>query len=71
MDSCEEFLYSDGTTVEICGEARLDYRDGSYYFRPYDVTRDIGSRQALMRGTSYWFEDFPNLDLDIMTEGVP
>ena len=35
------------------------------------VTEDDGSRYAYTMGWSYWYEDFPNLDLDIMTEGVP
>ncbi len=35
-----------------------------------DVTEDVGTRYGYNSGNAYWYEDFPNLDLDILSEGV-
>ncbi len=70
-DECETFLDSSGVSTEICGAVRIDERDGSFYYDLVDYTESEGSRYAFIRGNSYWYEDFPNLDLDIMAEGTP
>jgi hypothetical protein len=30
---------------------------------------DVGTRTAFISGSAWWYEDFPNLDLSMMSEG--
>ena len=56
---------------EVCGEVQIDpSTDGSgYVYRTGDFREDVGERFAFVTGSAWWYEDFPNLDLDLMKEG--
>jgi hypothetical protein len=71
-DSCFDFVYEDGSSEEMCGEMILEEGDepGSYSYVLGDTSEDVGSRYALLLGNSWWYEDFPNLDLDDLLDGV-
>jgi hypothetical protein len=71
-DSCAEVLDADGEVAEvICGEFQIEDGDeaGSYQYKLGDHREDVGSRYAYIRGDAWWYEDFPNLDLNQMKEG--
>ena len=68
---CTTLTESDGTVVDACGLVDLEERSGTYYYEPVDASEDAGSRVVFAQGSIYWYEDFPNLDLDMMTEGAP
>ena len=37
--------------------------------RPGNHNVDVGARHGYFQSSAWWYEDFPNLDLDIMGEG--
>ena len=64
---CADFDNGSGGTDEVCGEVQVDadadvYILGDVYDQPI---------HGNMLGNAYWYEDFPNLDLSILKEGVP
>ena len=68
---CESFLDGSGSEFEICGLVELETEiDGSLSYVLDDYSLDEGDRFAHVFGRAYWYEDFPNLDLDLMQEGV-
>jgi len=68
MDECMENL--DEETGEVlgttCGGIVVD-EDG--YLVPGNHNVDVGSRTAFISASAWWYEDFPNLDLEILGEG--
>jgi hypothetical protein len=68
---CAPIALTDGSTVDACGLVNLEERDGALYYDGVDATADEGSRVVFVSSGVYWYEDFPNLDLDLMTEGAP
>jgi hypothetical protein len=51
----------------ICGLLGIDWDNGVYILG--DVSNE--PHYGYIQGSPYWYEDFPNLDLDLLTEGVP
>jgi len=70
-DACVDVDYDDGTTETVCGRFKIaPSEDGTgYVYRTADFREDEGSRFAYVVGNAWWYEDFPNLDLDMMKEG--
>ena len=68
--SCVDLLGEDGTVSEtVCGEVMFEAsEDGgaTYPFKISDLREDVGSRYAYIHSAAVWYEDFPNLDLDMM-----
>lgn len=64
---CADFDDGSGGTVEICGECQIDADAGVFIL---DDVNDQPIHNYIL-GNSFWFEDFPNLDLSILKEGVP
>ncbi len=63
--SMMELTYGDGTTgEEQVLEVAVDEDSYLIFGSPDDPA-------TLRRQSAYWFEDFPNLDLSLMKEGVP
>jgi hypothetical protein len=67
MDLCaERVIDAEGTTEEVCGGLVVDDED---MLVPGNHNIDVGSRRGYFTSWAWWYEDFPNLDLDIMGEG--
>ncbi len=67
-DVCVDSSVGGGT---VCGEVQFDPADEDfvYNYRKADFREDEGERFAFIMGNAWWYEDFPNLDLDLMKEG--
>ena len=50
---------------EICGEFKENAEVSTYVFG----NTDLDPRLGYVRGGSFWLEDFPNLDLDLLKLG--
>ena len=57
------------TSFDVCGMVQIEEQDGGYVYVLGDVTDQ--PIHAYMNGSAYWYEDFPNLDLSLLKEGVP
>jgi hypothetical protein len=71
-DSCVEVPDEDGEVAEVvCGEVQFEEAgaDGSVPYKTGNFNMDDGSRFAFVIGNSWWYEDFPNLDLGNMQAG--
>ena len=70
-DTCVDVDFEDGSSETVCGKVELDpSEDGTgYVYRTADFREDQGSRFAFIVGNAWWYEDFPNLDLNLMKEG--
>ena len=67
MDECVEETDEAGeVTGTVCGGLVVD-EEG--YLSPGNHNVDAGSRIGFISGSAWWYEDFPNLDLDILGEG--
>ena len=66
MDLCADREDEAGEVTTICGGLTVD-EEGTYIPGNHNV--DVGSRHGYFQSSSWWYEDFPNLDLGLMTEG--
>ena len=70
---CADFPAEEGEEAEtVCGAFVIEWTDEtetSYYYEAGDFRENVGERYAFVSGSAWWYEDFPNLDLSIMTEG--
>lgn len=53
---------------KVCGEVMTVEVDGSPNYDLADQNENFGSRNVYVSGSSWWYEDYPNLDLDLMKE---
>lgn len=70
--SCVENLDDEGEVESTtCGEVLFEEsEDGDgFFYQQGNFNTDVGSRYAFVRGNAWWYEDFPNLDLSMMSEG--
>jgi len=65
MEICESIEYQDGSVEEICGEFKVNPEDNTYVFG----NTNLDPRLGYVRGGSFWLEDFPNLDLNLLKLG--
>ena len=73
-DVCEDIVDEEGTVVEtVCGKFVIEEGDtpGSYQYVFADVTDTTSDRFGYVSGSAWWYEDFPNLDLTLLKEGIP
>ena len=56
------------SATQVCGEVLTVEEDGSSNYDLADQNENFGSRQVYVSGSSWWYEDYPNLDLDLMKE---
>lgn len=56
------------STTQVCGEIVTVEEDGGTVFDLADQTENVGTRSVYVQGNSWWYEDYPNLDLDLMKE---
>ena len=62
MEVCESVLDADGELIEeVCGEFQVNAETAPMYFKCR-----LGSKTWFCFGGSFWLEDFPNLDLDLL-----
>ena len=62
--STGEVITSDvESETKVCGEVMTVEEDGSTNYDLADQNENFGSRQVYVQGTSWWYEDYPNLDL--------
>ena len=66
MDLCADREDAEGEVTTICGGLTVD--DEGYYEKG-NHNVDVGMRHGYFQSSAWWYEDFPNLDLEIMTEG--
>ena len=72
-DVCEEVVDESGEVLTtVCGLVETEENDEGtgYQYVLDNINEDAGTRYNYMQGNAYWYEDFPNLDLDILGEGV-
>ena len=66
MEVCESVLDADGELIEeVCGEFQVNAEDSTYVLQ----NADLDPRLEPVSGGSFWLEDFPNLDLDLLKLG--
>lgn len=66
MEVCESVLDEEGELIEeICGEFQVNAEDSTYVLQ----NADLDPRLGFVSGGSFWLEDFPNLDLDLLKLG--
>ena len=68
-DECITETTEDGEEIETCGMVMIDEDTDEYIMGNFNVDADTATRHAYLTSWSWWYEDFPNLDLDIMGEG--
>ena len=56
------------STTQVCGEVLTVEEDGEPVYDLADQNENFGSRQVYVSGSSWWYEDYPNLDLSLMKE---
>ena len=54
--------------AKVCGEVMTVEEDGAANYDLADQNENFGSRQVYVQGNSWWYEDYPNLDLSLMKE---
>jgi hypothetical protein len=54
--------------TKVCGEVMTVEEDGAANYDLADQNENFGSRNVYVQGSSWWYEDYPNLDLDLMKE---
>jgi len=65
METCESVERDDGSVEEFCGEFQVNAEDSTYVLQ----NADLDPRHGYVSGGSFWLEDFPNLDLDLLKLG--
>ena len=67
--STGEVITSDvESETKVCGEVLTVEEDGAANYDLADQNENFGSRQVYVQGSSWWYEDYPNLDLSLMKE---
>jgi hypothetical protein len=73
-EQCEEIVDANGEVLDtVCGKFGIEAgsEPGSYSYVLDDIYDTTEPRFGYMSGNAWWYEDFPNLDLTMMQEGVP
>jgi hypothetical protein len=64
----EECIIPEGMTEEVCGLVQTEEVDGGTNYVFGDVYDAVNPRYGYIQGSSWWYEDYPNLDLDMMKD---
>ena len=68
LESGEVVTADPESTTQVCGEIMTVEEDGGSNYDLADQNENIGSRNVYVQGSSWWYEDYPNLDLSLMKE---
>jgi hypothetical protein len=71
-EQCASYEYEDaeGNVVseEVCGMVLTEEVEGQTNYALGDVYDVVNPRYGYVQGSAWWYEDYPNLDLDIMKD---
>ena len=68
LESGEVVAADPESTTQVCGEIMTVEEEGSTNYDLADQNANVGSRHVFVQGNAWWYEDYPNLDLDLMKE---
>ena len=68
VDSANQIVPSNTTGNIICGEVMTVVENGTENYDLADQNDNVGIRHVYVQGSSWWYEDYTNLDLSLMKE---
>jgi hypothetical protein len=58
---------TEGETI-LCGMVQTEETDDGTNYKLGDHNQEVGSRYGYVQGSSWWYEDYPNLNMDLLHE---